>query len=217
MTEFWSEAFVWAFKLTLLFGSIIVHEIAHGYAALMLGDTTARDQGRLTLNPIKHVDPFGTIILPGILLLASGGAYAFGYAKPVPINPWRFKNRKQGMLITGIAGPAVNVVIGISAALVYRFFWVQPTTDLGVILWAAVDYLAFINLILAAFNLIPIPPLDGSRVLQRFLPDALRDAYHRLEPYGFVIIMGISYLFPSVLWVYLDLTAGTVLRLVGHL
>lgn len=213
MNEILGDVFAWTFKLTLLFGSIIIHEIAHGYAALKLGDTTARDAGRLSLNPIKHVDPFGTLILPAILLVGSGGAYAFGYAKPVPINTWRFKNRKQGMLITGIAGPLANVAIGTVAALVDRFFYQPPTTDLGAIAWAAVSYLAMINFVLAAFNLIPIPPLDGSRVVQRFLSDGARKAYHSIELYGFVIIMGLSFVVPGLLGTYLDYTAGLALRL----
>ena len=213
MSTIYSTVLEWAPRLILLFGSIILHEVAHGYAALRLGDTTARDAGRLSLNPLRHVDTFGTIVLPAILLISSGGAFSFGYAKPVPINPWRFRDRQTGMLITGLAGPLTNIVIGVVAALIFRFAYAAPSTELGYIAFSSLAYLAQINLILAFFNLIPIPPLDGSRVVQRFLSSNLRDAYHRLEPYGFVIIMAVSFLVPGVLNGYIDATAGTVLNL----
>lgn len=202
---------MWVLQFGILFGSIVLHEIAHGYSALMLGDTTARDEGRLSLNPFRHVDRFGTVILPVILLIASGGSFAFGYAKPVPINPYRFKNRKVGMAITGAAGPATNIVLGITFGLAFRFL--APDTALIPVWWDLLFYAAYINLVLAFFNLIPIPPLDGSRVLQRFLPDGISREYHKLEPYGFLIIMGIAFVFPGILDTYLTWTAQLLLAI----
>ena len=204
---------MWSLQFGILFGSIVLHEISHGYAALVLGDTTAKDAGRLSLNPFRHVDRFGTVILPALMLLASGGTFAFGYAKPVPINPYRFANRKAGLAITGAAGPATNVALGVIFALAFRFFAPGPEVAFIPVWWDLLFYAAYINLVLAFFNLIPIPPLDGSRVLQRFLPETLRAAYHKLEPYGFVIIMGIAFLVPGVLDTYLAFTARLLLAL----
>lgn len=200
---------MWCARLMILFGSIILHEISHGYAAYLLGDPTAKRMGRLTLNPIKHVDVFGTIIMPAAMLLLSGGSFAFGYAKPVPFNPAYFKNERQGMLITGIAGPLANIAIALCSGIAVRVLMVlSPLTNTFVqVIIALLYYAVIINLVLAFFNLIPLPPLDGSRVLQRFLPTNMRNAYHRLEPYGFVIIIAISWLLPQALDVYLGVTA----------
>ncbi|MBK5211204.1 MAG: site-2 protease family protein [Coriobacteriia bacterium] len=209
---------LWAAKLLILFGSIILHEISHGYAALKMGDTTAKDAHRLSLNPLKHIDPFGTIIMPAAMLLISQGSFAFGYAKPVPINPRRFKNERSGMLITGIAGPMTNIGLAILAGVAYRgigFVAGTSSTFIAVVAYL-LSYMAFMNLVLAFFNLIPLPPLDGSRVVQRFLPTKARDAYHRLEPYGFVIIMATIWFFPQVFNAYLVLTVTPVFNfLVG--
>jgi Zn-dependent protease len=193
----------------LIFPAIILHEVAHGYVAYLLGDPTAKNMGRLTLNPLKHIDPFGTIILPLVLLISSGGAFFFGYAKPVPFNPRNFKDERTGMLLTGIAGPATNVALAVVIGLATRLFpetgpaWMGAVAD-GVV------YFAFANLVLAFFNLVPIPPLDGSRVLQWFLPDTLRDAYHQLERWGFFIIIGITWVFPQVFSAYIAATVMPV-------
>lgn len=200
---------LWCARLMILFGSIILHEISHGYAAYLLGDPTAKRMGRLTLNPIKHVDLFGTIIMPAAMLLLSGGSFAFGYAKPVPFNPAYFKNERQGMLVTGIAGPMANIAIALVSGVAVRVLVsLAPLTSMFVqVVVALLYYAVMINLVLAFFNLVPIPPLDGSRVLQRFLPTGARDAYHRLEPYGFIIIIGISWLLPQVFDAYFSITA----------
>jgi len=198
-----------ALRFALLFPAIILHEVAHGYVAFLLGDPTAQRAGRLTLNPIKHIDPVGTILLPIALLAISGGRFFFGYAKPVPFNPRNFKNERTGMLLTGIAGPVTNIVLAIVCGLLIRVF---PTTGpawLGTV-FELLYYFAYANLVLAFFNLVPIPPLDGSRVLQWFLPDGLRDAYHSLERYGFIALIGLSWIFPGMFSAYLEITVVPV-------
>lgn len=209
-----------ALEFAILFPAIILHEVAHGYAAYLLGDDTAKNAGRLTLNPLKHVDPVGTVILPLVMLLISQGTFFFGWAKPVPFNPWRFKNQRTGMAIVGGAGPATNITLAILAGVISRFL---PVADqgatLGVFDSAAsfLLYFAYSNLVLAFFNLVPIPPLDGSRLLQAVLPDAARDAYHRLEPYGFVILIGLSWLVPGLFSGYLSMTVQPVFRAITGL
>ncbi|MEL7668247.1 MAG: site-2 protease family protein, partial [Actinomycetota bacterium] len=153
-------------QLALFVPAIVLHEVAHGYVSYRLGDPTAKMQGRLTLNPIKHVDPFGTVVLP--LLLAALGGPVFGYAKPVPINPGYYRDYRKGMMITGLAGPATNLTLAAFAGLLARVVELGPvltgpTTDpqLTVLgwLWYALYYFGIINLVLMFFNLIPIPPL----------------------------------------------------------
>jgi len=186
-----------AIRFALIFPAIVLHEIAHGYVAHLLGDDTAKRAGRLTLNPIPHIDLVGTIILPIVMLVLSGGAFFFGYAKPVPINPRAFKNERMGMALTGVAGPVTNIALGFIVGFATRFI---PFPEQGVALGqldslvAVLLYFAYANLVLAFFNLIPIPPLDGSRVVQWFLPDRARRAYHSIEPYGFLIIVAITWL-----------------------
>lgn len=206
---------LWAARLMILFGSIVLHEISHGYAAYLMGDSTAKFSGRLSLNPLKHVDPFGTVIMPALMLLLSGGNFAFGYAKPVPINPRNFHNERRGMLITGIAGPATNILLAIVTGLIARacIMFGSLSSSFMLVVVSLLYYAAMMNLVLAFFNLIPIPPLDGSRVLQRFLPTKVRDIYHSIEPYGFVIVIGISYFFPNLFEGYLNITALPLLKL----
>lgn len=206
---------LWAAKLIILFGSIILHEVSHGYLAYLMGDPTAKFSGRLSLNPLKHVDPMGTIVIPAIMLIMSGGSFSFGYAKPVPINPRNFKDERKGMLITGVAGPLANIGLAIVAGLLTRLLSATPALDsafLYVVL-VLLYYTTMINLVLAFFNLIPIPPLDGSRVVQRFLPNTLRNSYHALEPYGFVIVVAISIFLPQVFNAYFNYTAMPLLKL----
>ncbi|MGC8977104.1 MAG: site-2 protease family protein [Candidatus Ratteibacteria bacterium] len=167
--------------LVILFFSIIVHEVSHGYAALKNGDPTAKYMGRLTLNPLPHIDVLGTLILPVILILFRS-PILIGIAKPVPINPYYFRDYKKGMIIVGISGPLSNIFLGIIFAFLYKFF------PLGVLS----EYLkkgSFINFILAFFNLIPIPPLDGSRVVSVILPYNLRIKYDYIERYGIFIVI----------------------------
>ncbi|MCK4352132.1 site-2 protease family protein [candidate division WOR-3 bacterium] len=182
------------FQLAILFFSIIIHEVAHGYMALHKGDTTARDYGRLTLNPLPHIDIFGTIILP-FLLIFTGSHFLFGWAKPVPINPYYFKDPKKDLMWVGAAGPLSNIGLAIILAIPFRF-GLSSFSILG----QFVGFGVFINLLLAFFNLIPIPPLDGSRIIQGFLSYETQEKYLRLERFGFLIIIPLLFvLFPLVI------------------
>lgn len=184
-------------NLLLIIPAIILHEVSHGYVAYLLGDPTAKNAGRLTVNPIAHVDLFGTIILPGLMLLVSGGQFALGYAKPVPINPYlmRRSGYRNGMLITGAAGPITNVLLAIVSAGLYRVVALLNAPSIVLYIF---QFFTLINLVLAFFNLIPIPPLDGSRVVQRFLSGAALEAYNSIEPFGFVIVLALIWIVPSL-------------------
>jgi Zn-dependent protease len=179
--------------------AIVLHEVAHGWIANKLGDNTARSMGRLTLNPISHIDLFGTIIMPLLLFVATNGKMVFGYAKPVPINPYNFKNPKKDMALSSLAGPGVNVIM----ALIFSFLLRVAVPPLEPLIpkasWDSIalpitlmlGYGVVINIVLAVLNLIPIPPLDGSRVAYWLLPDKPAAAYYRLEPYGTLILMAL--------------------------
>jgi len=182
-----------AWRFGLLVPAIVIHEVSHGWAAYALGDTTAKDKGRLSLNPLRHIDPWGTILLPLLMVAVLG--FGFGYAKPVPVNPYRFKDYRQGMFLTGIAGPASNLVLAALSGLMFRVF--GGAGLLGLSLY----YFALMNLVLMFFNLIPLPPLDGSRVLPLFLSDRAMEMYHSVERYGFLIILAALWLLPSYLGV----------------
>lgn len=190
--------------LICLFTAVVFHECAHGWVANLLGDPTARLQGRLTLNPIPHIDLFGTIIVPAMLVLFSlfSGSTLFiiGWAKPVPINPNNFKNPYKGMMQVGIAGPLANLGLAFAGTILWKLFaagfgqviFVDSfmgimVRDIGFMLGMFV----IINVILAIFNLIPVPPLDGSRILTYLLPADGKRIMHRLEPYGFLIVIGL--------------------------
>lgn len=173
----------------ILFSAIILHECAHGWVAYKFGDPTAKQAGRLTLNPFKHVDLFGTVLLPGILLtlrLLGYDTFVFGWAKPVPVNFSRLRNPKRDMMWVGLAGPVTNICLAILFGLVLRAF---PGTAYNEIIGFAV----FINILLAVFNMIPIPPLDGSRVVMGLLPRNLLLSYVKLERYGILIVMALLY------------------------
>jgi len=177
--------------------AIVIHEISHGFVANKLGDPTARLMGRLTLNPIKHIDPVGTLIMPLILYYLSDGRFVFGYAKPVPINPHNFKDPRRDMAISAAAGPVTNILLAIISQILLAHFIMPASAVLprGVsvsILQPLAMMLAssiVINIILAVINLIPIPPLDGGRVLVGFLPYKQAISYSRIEPYGFIIVI----------------------------
>ncbi len=198
-------------SFALLIPAIVFHEVAHGYAALALGDTTAKDSGRLSLNPIAHIDLWGTILLP-LLMIAMFGA-GFGYAKPVPVNPYRFRgDRRMGMFLTGLAGPGANLVMAAAGAVVVRLAGMTG-------LVGTLGYLfALVNLVLLFFNLIPLPPLDGSRILPLFLSERAMAAYEQWERYGFVILIAVLWIVPAVFkfdpfTAYFQATVYPVLRL----
>ncbi len=179
--------------------AIVLHEVAHGWVADKLGDNTARSMGRLTLNPIPHIDLFGTIIMPLMLFVLTNGSMVFGYAKPVPINPYNFKDPKKDMAFSSLAGPGVNIVMAVGFSLLLRVFLppldsMDPRHSLGLFampITLMLVYGVIINVVLAVLNMITIPPLDGSRVAYWLLPPKAAAAYYRLEPYGIFIIMGL--------------------------
>lgn len=186
--------------LAVLIPSVILHEVAHGAVALRFGDPTARDAGRLTLNPVKHIDPFGTVILPALLALT--GAGVFGYAKPVPVDPGRMRKPRDHGLLTSLAGPAVNIVLAVVAAMVLRGMLADPdrvgfgSEDLVL---RSVLMFGVINVVLAAFNLLPLPPLDGSAVVERLLPARWLPRWHQLRQYSMGILLVVVLLLPGVL------------------
>jgi len=166
--------------------SVVIHEVAHGYAALWQGDVTAKYAGRLTLNPIKHLDIFGSIIVPGILAILPGGII-FGWAKPVPYNPYNLRNQRWGELFVAIAGPISNILIAIIFALIIRFLGPEI---LGQASFELSYYVVLINMVLAFFNLLPIPPLDGSKILFSILnQETANNIRISLERFGFVILL----------------------------
>ena len=180
------------FSLVVLLFSIIIHECAHGLAAERRGDPTARMEGRITLNPIPHLDPIGSILLPGIMIFMSlfgAPLFIFGWAKPVPINPYNLNDPKRDMIWVGLAGCAANFGIALVLSLLARILITGPLSLAAVVLFYGVS----INLILAFFNLIPIPPLDGSHILRNILPPEAARKYDRIQPYGFIILLAAIY------------------------
>lgn len=170
--------------------AVVLHEVSHGWVADRLGDSTARYSGRLTLNPVAHIDLFGTIILPLVLLISGG--FIFGYAKPVPINPYNLRNPRRDIIWISLAGILTNLALAAVSAMLFRIVasaspgsWSLIATPIRMMLYASV----MINTVLAVFNAIPIPPLDGSRVLSHLLPPEQSAVFAKLEPYGFLIIL----------------------------
>jgi Zn-dependent protease len=174
--------------IVLLIVAVILHEVSHGLVARRLGDHTAEAAGRLTLNPLPHIDPFGSVLLPAMLALS--GAPVFGWAKPVPVNPRVFRRPTEGMALTALAGPISNLTLALVAGRVLLPLTGGVASDL---IWA----FGIINVVLAVFNLLPIPPLDGSRMLPLFLNDRARAVYSKIEPYGFLILFALLFIVPG--------------------
>lgn len=178
------------FQIAILIFSVVVHEVSHGFAALALGDETAKDAGRLTLNPLKHLDPFGSVLLPVLSYLLGG--FIFGWARPVPYNPYNLRNQKWGPALVGAAGPAANISIALIFGLTVRFLPNLAGGLPGIFIlnfMTIASIVVLLNIVLAFFNLVPIPPLDGSKLLFAILPYQWRRVQFFLEQYGFMLLL----------------------------
>lgn len=193
--------------------SIVLHEMAHGYAANALGDPTARLRGRLSGNPLVHMDPIGSVLVPAFLFF-SGASFLFGWAKPVPYNPYNLRNAKWGEALVAAAGPAVNLLLAAIFAIIIR------SADMLGLSYAFVElasYIVFINILLAFFNMIPFPPLDGSKILAALLPLRARMGYQnfvmKVESLGIVVTFLLIFILIQVLWTPFSQLVGTVFTL----
>lgn len=188
------------FIIAALILSIVLHEMAHGYMANWLGDPTARLQGRLSANPMVHIDPLGSIIIPALLFISNAGIL-FGWAKPVPYNPYNLSDQKYGEAKVAAAGPAINIAIAILFGLLIRL---SGTLDLPPAFLDIATYIVYINILLAFFNLIPIPPLDGSKIITAFLPFGAERKYREMtmwiERYGLLFTFAFIFIFINLFW-----------------
>jgi Zn-dependent protease len=197
-------------KIVALFMALTFHEFAHGWIARKLGDRTAESQGRLTLNPKDHIDPFGTILVP-VMLIFMKSPVVFGWAKPVPINPLNFRNPRKGMMWSALGGPLINLLLAGIFAIVFKgsIFLEISIRPFLIFLIVAIQ----LNVFLAIFNLIPIPPLDGGRVLVGLLPKKQAYALSKIEPYGFIIVLALLYF--NILDRFLYYPIVVILRFLG--
>jgi len=197
------------FSLIVLLFSVIIHEISHGYAALALGDRTAEYEGRLTINPIPHIDPVGTLLLPAISLMLGG--FLFGWAKPVPFNPYNLRNQRWGELLIAAAGPLSNLLLALIFGLFIRFY----PGELGASVAVMCQIIVLTNITLAIFNLIPIPPLDGSKILTALLPQKFMEWRRMIESFGFLgVIIFLVFLWqffsPAIPWLFALITGVSI-------
>ena len=190
--------FQFIFSLIVLLFSVIIHEVSHGYAALMQGDKTAEYEGRLTLNPLPHIDMVGTIILPMISLMLPG-SFLFGWAKPVPFNPYNLKNKKWGEAIVAVAGPFSNLLLALIFGLFIRFYIVPHGLVAGPMA-SLCAIIVLVNVTLAVFNLVPIPPLDGSKILSAVLPQSWMNVRRAIERFGFIGVL----IFLVFIWQFIE-------------
>lgn len=191
------------FQIAALIMSVVVHEVSHGYAARALGDSTAEYAGRLTLNPVKHIDLWGSIIIPIILVLTKAG-FIIGWAKPVPVNPYNLRNPRYGEAIVAAAGPASNLALAVIFGLLIRFGLIPVSV------FPVVVAIVVINLVLAVFNLVPIPPLDGSKILFAVLPPRFFHIRESLERYGLIFAL----IFVIFLWQFVSPAVEWLFRLI---
>lgn len=193
------------FQLAILLMSVVIHEFAHGWMAFYLGDPTAKQYGRLTLNPIKHLDFWGSLVIPLMIFILSGGRAIFGWAKPVPFNPYNLRDQKYGSAKVAAAGPSANLLVALVFGLILRFLPIgTPAFDNLV---QILSLIVFLNILLAIFNLVPLPPLDGSKILFAFLPYSWQRFRLFLEQYGmffliFFIFFAFQWLFPLILLIF---------------
>ncbi len=202
--------------------AIVLHEVSHGFAAYKLGDPTAKNAGRLTVNPLAHVDPFGTVILPLVLMIAGGPV--FGYAKPVPYNPVYFKDKRKGDLIVGLAGPAANLVMALLGSAVSWICYPMAASGISSDFFAYfyllfLPYFTLINLYLMFFNLLPIPPLDGSSIWAFILPEKYLPHYYRVQQYAMPALLVLLFIVPyftpvDPIAAYMNFFAGNLANLI---
>jgi Zn-dependent protease len=199
-------------SVALVMVAVIPHEVAHGWVAWKLGDPTAKEAGRLSLNPLKHLDPFGSVVLP--LLMSLLGGPVFAYAKPVPYNPYRLRDERRDEVLVALAGPACNLLEALASAILFRALLTQWSGAQDALYWVlvALSQFTFLNCGLAFFNLIPLPPLDGSKVISPLLSAQGRERYRMMQAYSMPVLIILLYVLPSLAGIdplswYLDATA----------
>lgn len=201
------------FSFVVLIFSIVIHEFSHGWMAYYLGDPTAKHLGRLTLNPLPHIDPLGSVILPLMLLLTNTG-FIIGWAKPVPYNPYNLKDQKNGEMLVALAGPASNLIIAVIFGVAIRILLLQGMSS-GSSIIGFFSIIVFYNILLAIFNLVPIPPLDGSKILFHFLPYSMHNVREILERNGFLFLLififfGFSLIIPVMFFLFTLITGVSI-------